>query len=228
MNRLLAIVGLGLTAAYLVTLWLFLAPRAPEVLALAPNNVGDLLAGVFGPVAILWLILGFFQQGIELRQNTQALHLQAEELRNSVEQQRQLGRTNARAGQDGNWRVARKSGSGSRRLPGHALFFMVSVRRSVKEAEYKSRVKNIGNTATEVTFTFELPVKRCSHTVVFSWSRGEEQPFSWVYMTPVVEAEAVLTIAYVDAGGFPGTQQFCFVPERGSAHAMVRIEHMRV
>lgn len=51
------------------------------------NEVGDFLAGAFGPVTILWLVLGFFQQGIELRQGTTALNLQATELRNSVVQQ---------------------------------------------------------------------------------------------------------------------------------------------
>jgi hypothetical protein len=51
------------------------------------NEIGDFLAGVFGPLAILWLVLGFFQQGIELRQSSEALKLQAEELRNSVQQQ---------------------------------------------------------------------------------------------------------------------------------------------
>lgn len=54
------------------------------------NEVGDFLAGAFGPVAILWLVLGFFQQGVELRQGTEALKLQAAELKNSVVQQCEL------------------------------------------------------------------------------------------------------------------------------------------
>lgn len=43
-----------------------------------------------GPLALLWLILGYFQQGEELKQSTRALQLQAEELRNSVAQQQLL------------------------------------------------------------------------------------------------------------------------------------------
>jgi hypothetical protein len=49
------------------------------------------------PLAFLWLVLGYFQQGIELRQNTaalklqsDALHLQVEELKASVEQQKAI------------------------------------------------------------------------------------------------------------------------------------------
>lgn len=71
---------------------------------MSPNEVGDLLAGVAGPVAFIWLVYGYFLQGIaikqqsqELSQNTAALKLQeealraqAEELKNSVAQQREL------------------------------------------------------------------------------------------------------------------------------------------
>lgn len=57
---------------------------------LQPNEIGDFLAGVFAPLAFFWLVLGFLQQGAELRNSGQALWLQGEELRNSVEQQRQL------------------------------------------------------------------------------------------------------------------------------------------
>jgi hypothetical protein len=69
-----------------------------------PNEVGDLLAGIAGPLAFIWLVYGYFLQGIairqqaeELRQNTSALQLQekalreqANELRNSVTQQFEL------------------------------------------------------------------------------------------------------------------------------------------
>lgn len=55
-----------------------------------PNEWGDFFAGVFAPLAFLWLVLGYLQQGEELRLSTEALRLQAEELKNSVEQQREL------------------------------------------------------------------------------------------------------------------------------------------
>ena len=50
-----------------------------------PNEWGDYFAGIFAPLAFLWLVLGYLQQGEELR-------LQAEELRNSVEQQAEIAR----------------------------------------------------------------------------------------------------------------------------------------
>lgn len=90
MSRTLSIIGIALTIAYLGALWFLFDGRLVEIMLMKPNEIGDLLAGLFGPLAILWLILGFFQQGIELRQNTIALHLQAEELKKSVEQQREV------------------------------------------------------------------------------------------------------------------------------------------
>jgi hypothetical protein len=51
---------------------------------------GTFLGGVTGPLALLWLILGYLQQGEELRLNTEALQLQQEELRHQVEETKAL------------------------------------------------------------------------------------------------------------------------------------------
>lgn len=61
-----------------------------RLLEMKLNELGDFLAGFFAPLAFLWLVLGYLQQGEELQHSTRALQLQAEELRNSVEQQREL------------------------------------------------------------------------------------------------------------------------------------------
>lgn len=60
------------------------------------NEAGDFLAGAFAPLAFLWLIVGYFQQGDELKQNTEALRLQAEELQHAVAEYKQLNETNER------------------------------------------------------------------------------------------------------------------------------------
>ena len=64
MSRTLSIIGIVLSIAYLGLLWFVFDGRLIEILLMEPNEIGDLLAGIFGPLAILWLILGFFQQGI--------------------------------------------------------------------------------------------------------------------------------------------------------------------
>lgn len=60
---------------------------------LGPNEWGDFLAGAFGPLALVWLVLGFFQQGRELQNSVTALQLQTTELQNSVEQQSAMAQT---------------------------------------------------------------------------------------------------------------------------------------
>lgn len=57
---------------------------------LSSNELGDFLAGVFAPLAFLFLYLGYKQQGKELQQNTEALQQQATELANSVAEQKRL------------------------------------------------------------------------------------------------------------------------------------------
>jgi len=49
------------------------------------NEWGDFFAGVVAPVAFLWLILGYVQQGEEVRSNTETLHLQQKALQEQVE-----------------------------------------------------------------------------------------------------------------------------------------------
>ncbi len=80
-------VGAGLSLVYMAGMLALTWGRIGTLGSMPLNEVGDFLAGAFGPVAFLWLVLGFLQQGDELRQGTEALKLQATELKNSVEQQ---------------------------------------------------------------------------------------------------------------------------------------------
>lgn len=90
MNRLLSIIGIVGTVAWLAGIaWIFGA-RFGELSQLNPNEIGDFLAGTLGPLGILWLILGFFQQGMELRDTTRSLDLQSKALQISVHEQREL------------------------------------------------------------------------------------------------------------------------------------------
>ncbi|MCA5973047.1 MULTISPECIES: hypothetical protein [Pseudomonas] len=87
MRRKLEFWGALGTAFYLTVMITVVALKLDDFINLKLNELGDFLAGAFGPIAFLWLILGFLQQGRELKLSTDALQLQAEELRYSVEQQ---------------------------------------------------------------------------------------------------------------------------------------------
>lgn len=58
--------------------------------SLSLNELGDFLAGAFAPLAFYWLVLGFFQQGKELRNSVEALNNQAQELARSAQEQKNL------------------------------------------------------------------------------------------------------------------------------------------
>lgn len=83
-------VGVVVTLTYLVGLGFYCWLARSKMVTLEPNEVGDLLAGAFSPLAFLWLVLGYIQQGEELKNSADALWLQGRELQNSVEQQREL------------------------------------------------------------------------------------------------------------------------------------------
>lgn len=90
MRNRLAWIGSVFTAIYLIVFISFIFDRLPELQTMALNNIGDFLAGAFGPIAFFWLVLGFMQQGTELRVSTEALRMQADELKASVLQQTAL------------------------------------------------------------------------------------------------------------------------------------------
>src|SRR5690606_16547920 len=68
-------VGVVLTIAWLVAAGAYIWTRIgwPEILTLAPFDLGILLLGAFAPLAFLWLLLGYFNRGMEARLKGNAL-----------------------------------------------------------------------------------------------------------------------------------------------------------
>ena len=82
--------GFGIVLTFLwlslVVAYVFLFVGHRSFLEMKPNEHGDFFAGVFAPIAFLWLVIGYMQQGAELRANTNALAEQAQEARHAAEQ----------------------------------------------------------------------------------------------------------------------------------------------
>lgn len=74
--------GVALTTAYIgAIVWYFSTKTAGEQLwKLEPNNLGDTLAGTAGPLAFIWLVLGFFIQSKQLEAQVRTIEMQREEL----------------------------------------------------------------------------------------------------------------------------------------------------
>ncbi|WP_194789088.1 hypothetical protein [Pseudomonas sp. UFMG81] len=83
-------IPLTLTLLWVLASAVFFGLNLQSNKLMSPNEVGDFLAGFFSPIALMWLVFGYFQQGEELKLNTEAVKLQVKELNLSVEQQREL------------------------------------------------------------------------------------------------------------------------------------------
>lgn len=84
--------GVIVSVVYLFGVAVYAGYRDWRLDQLSVEQFATLLSGAFAPLAFLWIVLGFRQQGDELRHSADALWLQGEELRNSVEQQKELVR----------------------------------------------------------------------------------------------------------------------------------------
>lgn len=85
--------------AYVISKWYFIAIiclatitlKLPELIIFGKlNEWGDFLAGLFGPMAFAWLIVGYNLQRVELQRNTNALKSQADELKNTLIQHKKM------------------------------------------------------------------------------------------------------------------------------------------
>lgn len=87
------IFGLLVSSIWLILVFCLTANFWNDFSAMGPNEWGDFLAGVVGPVAIFWLVLGFIQQGKELSNSVEALNIQGQELSKSVAEQARIARS---------------------------------------------------------------------------------------------------------------------------------------
>jgi len=82
------IVGQVLTAGWVLAVGIYVYARSEKFAELAPNAVGDFVAGAAAPLAFLWLVVAVFLQKVELG-------LQRTELKESREAQQRQARETA-------------------------------------------------------------------------------------------------------------------------------------
>jgi hypothetical protein len=199
--------GMGLTIVYLILLALLVGDRFQQLFSMPLNELGDFLAGAFGPLAIFWLILGFLQQGKELQQSTEALKLQATELTNSVQQQKELVEVQ---------REQIEVGKEAKTL---------ELERFVKEAKPIFRVETIyPSSITNDVFTFKVSLINAGGSItsvklvsdvdgfhpaqIAVWDKNSVKEFSFVHKSTLGKTAANLTIAYTDSLNIKGKKRF--------------------
>lgn len=189
--------GVGISMVWIGAAILMLITQEPPSKI---NEWGDFIAGFSAPLAFFWLVLGYMQQGEELRHSTEALKLQAQELKNSVEQQSQLVaatreqiklETDARAEE----RSIRQAAARPRFVGTNGPAVTSSGVR-----KYTFKVRNIGATATEVAISYS-PGGGNGGQSFASFDGNTEFASEVIYAT---DADFFLNIAFRDADGIPG------------------------
>jgi hypothetical protein len=59
--------GITLTANYFLFIYLQFHDRFFQLKEIPLNEIGDFFAGIFGPIAFLWLVIGYLMQNKELK-----------------------------------------------------------------------------------------------------------------------------------------------------------------
>lgn len=215
MGKQLAWLGSSLTIFYLLCLTWFTWGRLACLYTMPLNELGDFLAGAFGPLAILWLVFGFFQQGYELRQNSEALQLQAQELKNSVTQQAELVKVaQAQLEADKEAMRAQQEAIQEERAEAHRLaqpqftFQQGSQWKfNGQELGFEVFISNTGpKQCTAYSAFFEgdtLPIHKSS-----KFKSGDRGDFKCIFDMSKIPMTTVLKINFMDANGLPGQQQF--------------------
>lgn len=198
-------IGVVLTAVYLLLLGLLLYAKWPDLIGLKLNELGDFAAGAFGPLAFLWLILGYMQQGDELKQNTDALRLQAAELENTVQQQKELvalGHAQMRREKE----LAEEERARQIRAARPKFDFSIPSDASTNDGwiRLKIDVRNVGAHCSK------LQTMNITKNVYFSLTRNSSQGQSWQITASGLASETFETfdfyVAYLDLAGNMGRQ----------------------
>lgn len=225
MSKKLTWIGIAITAGYLIAAALLGWGEWDKFSQMKPNEVGDFLAGVVGPLALLWLILGYFQQGEELRQSSLALVQQAEELRRSVEQQQALVEV-TRAQVDAHIRSFQAETDRWRSLEQPIL--VPSLRKTDRDADgtynFLVRCRNDGKGATEVSVEAKGRLVAVNPRWFPDFPNGSEVLFDLVDLEPDNFDPVELLFAYSDASGHHRqlTKVVYFHPEPPSGYKTIR------
>lgn len=200
----LHLVGLAITGFWISLVLIYVISNWPSFWTLQPNGMADFFAGAFAPLAFLWLVLGFFQQGEELRNSGKALWLQGKELQASVEQQRELVNVTreqlqfeSRMLEEQRRELVRSAQPILRLRAGHSYSASAGYR------VHAFRISNTGKPCTEVTVAAANKVIMTTHLI----ETGKSEEFN--LELPVGGCETIhVVISFLDAQMNEGSISF--------------------
>ena len=224
MSRILSIVGSIVTISYSLAIYLLISDgRISQLWSMPLNEVGDFLAGVFGPLAIFWLILGFLQQGKELQQSTKALEMQAKELNNSVQQQKELVEV-TRQQVDAELAALHYERQKQDDLAQPNFVFMGNgaSHNGAGFSKFNTRVKNTGGNIVHVSITSESDTK-FSPEVIHSWETNQVQTIHWEYDKSCSKEHIDVSINYTNSIGRTNVKCYEIIINNEAQHPTAEI-----
>ena len=154
--------GYYLTALWLLVVLFLLVSNCEALPTMTLNEWGDFLAGTTAPLALFWLVIGYFQHGEELRLNTEALNAQKEELRRQVQETATLAENSERQAQEAE-RLAQITKAGIDREAAREsreakpVFVSQGGGRSASDGRVTTKIRNRGGEAYNVRVHYEGP-----------------------------------------------------------------------
>jgi hypothetical protein len=203
--------GMGLTVVWIGGGAALLYARRADLAGMSPNEWGDFFAGCFSPIALLWLVLGYLQQGEELKLNTKALHDQAKELRESVAQQQALVEvTNRQFDAEREARQYQRLMEARSAMPHFRVRTGKGMNRDGDRFGYTLWIKNIGAQVSGVQAIFRHDTDVRTRVLdVGLFEPGHEHESTWLLSAPLkADEEARLHITYNDRTNNAGEVQF--------------------
>jgi len=188
---------------------------------LSLNEIGDFLAGATAPLAFLWIIVGYFQQNEELKQNNQALQLQIQELRLSVEQQRELVQVTREDVEMSKEDMRRKEEKEHRDAQPDFRFRVTGSSGGNQASKQNIDINNLGAKATNISFTVTPPLRIHAGAIKFVDS-GSKVSFALEVPNNLDNSAYSLLISYIDALG--EKQEEKYFAKKGKS-GFVEIDH---
>ncbi len=166
---------------------------------MALNEWGDFFAGMVAPLAFFWLIIGYWQQGEEVRANTDTLRQQQQALQRQVEETAKVASNSAEQVRVATERlelerqqVERQRRKDKARI--QPVFTYVSGRGGSSAANYQVDYKNNGGLAKAITFVGADPP--C--VVTFNPTDAEPGGAGYIGLDKITSYPTKVTIAYLD------------------------------
>jgi hypothetical protein len=168
-----------------------MADRYEDLAVMKLNEYGDFFAGVFGPVAFGWLVLGYIQQGRELKISSNALRIQAEELKSSVEYQKIASERQEKALE-----------------PILDIVYIPTVRDNTNSFEISNQ--GVSCTKTFISWDYSGKPENLGGSDLGNLPSGMTKKFYSPTVIPLGET-ATITVSYLKQSGSKGSVKFAFI-----------------